>query len=261
LPRAAGFWIFGPFSDKVKRRLKWLALASIHHERRSRMGRTIAIGDIHGCDRALDALLAAIAPVRRDTIIALGDFVDRGPNSAAVIDRLIALLNVCRFVPLIGNHEIMMFRAIADRREFQYWMQHGGTTTMLNYGGEVGRIPQDHLSFLSHCVRFHETERHIFAHASYDPRLPMDQQPDELLFWTHVLDEVPPPHISGKLVVVGHTPQTDGMVRNLGHVMVIDTFCYGDQWLTAVDADTGMCWQTNNRGELRTSEVPVAVAR
>lgn len=221
------------------------------------MGRTIAIGDIHGCDVAFRALLQAVNPRRKDLVVALGDYVDRGPNSAAVIDILQDLVSRCHLVPLIGNHEIMMFRGVSDRREFPFWMQHGGTTTLLSYGGDPGRIPQDHMSFLSHCVRYHETDRFIFAHANYDPWLPMDQQPDELLFWQHLLDHVPPPHHSGKQVIVGHTPQPDGLVRNLGHVMVIDTFCYGDQWLTAVDLDGQVCWQSNNRGEVRSFPVPV----
>lgn len=223
------------------------------------MSRTIAIGDIHGCDLALGALLDAIAPQRGDLIVGLGDYVDRGMNSAAVLDRLIDLVSVCRFVPLIGNHEIMMFRALNDRNEFQFWMQHGGTTTILSYGGDPSRIPQHHLSFLSHCVRFHETDKYIFTHANYDPWLPMAEQPDEMLFWQHLLDVVPPPHMSGKTVIVGHTPQPDGIVRNLGHVLVVDTYCYGDQWLTAVDLDAGTCWQANNLGQVRQGELPVPV--
>lgn len=222
------------------------------------MGRTIAIGDIHGCEVALDALLDAIAPARQDLVVTLGDYVDRGMNSAAVVQRLVELVPVCKLVPLIGNHEIMMFQALNSRKEYNFWLQHGGTTTVLSYGGDIGRIPQEHLAFLGHCVRYHETEKYIFAHANYDPWLPMAEQPDELLFWQHLLDDVPAPHLSGKTVIVGHTPQPDGVIRNLGHVMVIDTYCYGDQWLTGVDLDRGICWQANNRGEVRKGEIPVA---
>ncbi len=223
------------------------------------MGRTIAIGDVHGCDQALQALLEAVKPERQDLVVGLGDYVDRGQNSAAVIDQLIDLLPRCKFIPLIGNHEIMMFQGLSSRAEYQFWMQHGGTSTVMSYGGDPGKIPQHHMSFLSHCTRYHETEKYIFVHANYDPWLPMDQQQDEVLFWQHILDDVPAAHESGKTVIVGHTPQHDGLIRNLGHVMVIDTFCYGDQWLTAVDPDHGICWQANNRGQVRTGEIPVAV--
>src|SRR4051812_9682650 len=69
--------------------------------------RTIAIGDIHGCDAALAALVAAIAPQPNDTLVVLGDFVDRGPNTRGVIDQLIELSQRCRLVTLLGNHEEM----------------------------------------------------------------------------------------------------------------------------------------------------------
>src|SRR4029453_4765190 len=71
-------------------------------------GRTIAIGDIHGCAAALGALVAAIEPTADDTLVALGDYVDRGPNSRGVLDELLALAKRCRLVPLLGNHEIML---------------------------------------------------------------------------------------------------------------------------------------------------------
>ena len=69
------------------------------------MARTIAIGDIHGCLAALDALLAAINPTPNDTIVTLGDYVDRGPNSKGVIDRLLELEQRVNLVPWWGRHD------------------------------------------------------------------------------------------------------------------------------------------------------------
>jgi len=69
--------------------------------------RTIAIGDIHGCSAALDALLEAFQPSSEDTIVTLGDYINRGPDSRGVIDKLIELKDRCRLVPLRGNHEEM----------------------------------------------------------------------------------------------------------------------------------------------------------
>ena len=76
--------------------------------------RTIAIGDIHGCSAALDALLEAIRPRPEDCIVTLGDYINRGPDSRGVIERLIELKDRCRLVPLLGNHEEMLFEALAD---------------------------------------------------------------------------------------------------------------------------------------------------
>ena len=222
------------------------------------MTRTIAIGDIHGCAVALQRLLDEIKPAREDTIVGIGDYVDRGMDSAGVLEILIDLVSECRFVPLIGNHELMMYKGIHSAKkkgDFEFWFQHGGNATLASYGGRVENIPQHHLTFLSHCVRFFETESHFFVHANYDPDLPLIEQRDEIVFWQHIRDFPPGVHLSGKTAVVGHTPQIEGEIRDLGHVKIIDTYCYGDQWLTALDVVTGTIWQANNKGEFRTDQL------
>ena len=78
------------------------------------MARTIAIGDIHGCGISLNRLLENIEVTREDKIVALGDYVDRGMGSSQVIETLIGLVSRCKFVPLIGNHEIMMFKGLQN---------------------------------------------------------------------------------------------------------------------------------------------------
>lgn len=221
------------------------------------MARIIAIGDVHGCSDALELLLNKIQPEPDDLIVGLGDFVDRGPNSAGVIEILLELVTQCHFVPLIGNHELMMFKGLRDQNDFNFWFQHGGSQTVASYGGRHQNIPQHHLTFLSHCLRFFETERHFFVHANYDSTLPLPEQPDDLLFWEHLSKVVPAPHVSGKTAIVGHTPQPNGKIRNLGHVQIIDTFCYGDEgWLTALDVTSDQVWQTTNFGDFRDGELP-----
>jgi serine/threonine protein phosphatase 1 len=223
------------------------------------MPRTIAIGDIHGCHEALDRLLYAIRPQRDDIVIGLGDYVDRGPNSAAVIEMLINLVSHCRFIPLIGNHEIMFFKALqGGKREFDFWFQHGGASTLASYGGNLQRVPQHHFAFLSHCLRYYETDAHFFVHASYDAYLPLADQPDDVLFWQHIGDYPPEMHVSGKTAIVGHSPQFDGEILSFDHLKVIDTFCYGGQWLTAMDVDSGKIWQANNLGEVREDQLKEA---
>ncbi len=222
------------------------------------MSRTIAIGDVHGCARALDTLLREIQPAPDDLIIGIGDYVDRGMESSAVLEILSSLISACRFVPLIGNHEIMMFKGLQkgrDQKDFDFWFQHGGSATVASYGGRLQNIPQHHLTFLSHCLRYYETENFFFIHANYDPDLSLTEQPDELIFWEHISRYTPGPHYNGKTAIVGHTPQADGHVLNLGHIRVIDTFCYGDRWLTAHDVESGKIWQANNVGDLREAEL------
>ena len=219
------------------------------------MSRTIAIGDIHGCATALDRLLVEIQPTQKDTVVGIGDYVDRGMESARTLDVLIDLVSKTKFVPLIGNHELMMYHGLyGEKSDLEYWYQHGGNATVASYG-RTENIPQHHLSFLSHCVRFYETDTHFFVHANYEPNIALAEQPDEVVFWRHLKASTPPPHFNGKIAVVGHTPQADGDVVNLGHILAIDTYCYGDQWLSAVDVESGMIWQANNRGDLRTASL------
>jgi serine/threonine protein phosphatase 1 len=93
-------------------------------------GRTIAIGDIHGCSVALSSLIEAFAPTSEDTIITLGDYIDRGPDSRGVLDKLIALSNRCQLIPLLGNHEERLFDALHSTKYLKRWLVNGGTDTL-----------------------------------------------------------------------------------------------------------------------------------
>src|SRR6478672_11639404 len=96
--------------------------------------RTLAIGDIHGCLRALDALLELVRPQPEDLLVTLGDYVDRGPDSPGVLDRLISLKSACRLVPLKGNHDLMMLDALDNPDAFRDWLSTGGRKTAQSYG-------------------------------------------------------------------------------------------------------------------------------
>jgi serine/threonine protein phosphatase 1 len=226
--------------------------------------RTIAIGDIHGCSRALDTLLGAIEPQVDDLIVTLGDYVNRGPDSREVLERLITLEKQCNLIPLLGNHDQVFLQLLLDTgtgrfRALSSWLRMGGDETLAAYGApsdkltaaDLGRIPAEHLAFLERCRAYHETETHIFIHANYDPALPMNDQPFELLYWESLRDGIPGPHVSGKTVVAGHSSQKTGEILDVGHLICIDTYCFGGGWLTALDVHTLEAWQTNKHGELR----------
>jgi len=214
--------------------------------------RTIAIGDIHGCSAALNALLEAIRPRHDDLIVTLGDYINRGPDSKGVIERLIELKDRCRLVPLFGNHD-QMFLETRSGRHPTTWIGMGGIATLDSYGPgrDIPLIPEAHFQFLEGCREFYETETHIFIHANYFPNIPMDEQPVMMLRWESLRDMTPGPHESGKTVIVGHTSQKSGEILDLGHVKCIDTYCYGGGWLTAVDIHTDEVWQADREGKLR----------
>ncbi|MEE8451790.1 MAG: metallophosphoesterase family protein [Thermoguttaceae bacterium] len=216
-------------------------------------GRTIAIGDIHGCKAALCALLEAIAPAPDDTIVTLGDYVDRGPDSRGVMDTLIALADRCRLVPLLGNHDEMLLEICNGQAGlYDEWLLFGGNATVDSYDGRVPEaVPPEHLDFLRGCRSFYESDRHIFLHGSYLADVPMEQQPPDVLRWDSVKPREPGAHCSGKTVIVGHTAQRDGEILDLGYLLCIDTCCYGDGWLTALEVNTGQTWQADKTGRLR----------
>jgi len=215
------------------------------------MPRTIAIGDIHGCSQALDALLGAIGPAADDTIVALGDYVDRGPDSRGVVERMLALAKECRLVPLMGNHEVMLLDCIERGYADPAWLTYGGKETLESYGGGLEKIPPQHLAFFRGLLPYFETDTHIFLHANYQYDMPLAEQPAYLLFWEHLHLSLPPRHESGKTAIVGHTSQKSAEVLDLGHVVCIDTFCHGGGWLTALDVDSGKVWQADRAGQLR----------
>jgi len=215
------------------------------------MSRTLAIGDIHGCGEALRALLAAIEPKLDDTIVALGDYVDRGPATRDVMDQLLVLAQKCQLIPLRGNHELMMLAARENRGDRSFWLQCGGRETLESYGpsATIEDVPEAHWRFIEDTRLYYETPTYIFTHANYVPGLPMDQQDPNVLLWLSARDYLPGPHFSGKTVVVGHTPQAE--VVDLGHLIVLDTGCYRGDWLTAMDMATKQVWQADDFGRLR----------
>lgn len=219
--------------------------------------RTLAIGDIHGCLTAFDAILQLVDPQHDDVVITLGDYVDRGPDSKGVLDRLIELQSRCQLVAIRGNHDLMMQHSRSDLHDFETWLASGGRQTVQSYGIEPNwslledAVIADHWRFLeATCVPYHESDRHYFVHANAYSDMPLDEQPDYMLYWERLSNDGVP-HESGKVMVCGHTQQRSGRPLNLGHAVCIDTWVYGDGWLTCLDVKKEAYWQANQRGETR----------
>ena len=214
--------------------------------------RLFAIGDVHGCSTALSTLIDAIDPRPEDTIVTLGDYIDWGPDSRGVIDLLIDLSKRCHLFPLLGNHEEMLMDALGSERALRSWLDLGGEETLASYpyeGGEM--IPEGHVGFIRGCRDFFEAGTHIFVHANYNARLPLERTGGTRLRWEPLAPESQQPHRSGKRVVVGHSPQVNGEVLDLGFLVCIDTDCSRGGWLTAIEARSGSIVQANQAGRLR----------
>lgn len=228
--------------------------------------RTLAIGDIHGCFTALQTLEREMAFKDDDLIITVGDYVDRGPDSKSVIDWLIARhRRGGKLVALQGNHELIMLWSRFDSLSQKSWMSSfvGGDATLASYGtawraARIVDVPDEHWDFIvNHMMRYHETETHIFVHASVVPSIAMSEQTDEILFWERFADL--PPHCSGKPVICGHTAQANGLPKVASHGVCIDTGACKGGWLTCLDVLTGEYGQANEKGEFRTGRLEALI--
>lgn len=210
-------------------------------------GRLIAIGDVHGHANALSALLQTIDPTPSDTLVMLGDYVNRGPDSRGVLELLLAWQGRCQLIPILGNHEEMMLDSRNDRHALQRWAFQGGDKTLDSYGvaATVADIPQTHWDFLASCQPYFETERFVFAHANYCWYSALPDQPTDLLRWTSIDESPPRAHTNGKTFVLGHTP---GAVRDYGFYRCLDTGCGFGGCLTAMEVNHRTLWQVGEDG-------------
>jgi serine/threonine protein phosphatase 1 len=216
-------------------------------------GRLIAIGDVHGCAHALEAVVNAFDPAADDTVVFLGDLIDQGPDTRDVLDRIIELRSRCRVALIQGNHEEMLYAARENEQACNFWLNCGGATMLNSYrfGGSLRDIPDEHWELLDQCQPFYETDSFIFSHANYLPETPMYEQPGRQLRWELFDPADMRPHRSGKSVIVGHTEQRNGEVLDLGFAACIDTACWRYGWLTAVEPDSGQLWQASKWGLVR----------
>ena len=217
--------------------------------------RILAIGDIHGCSIALRTLLDVVQPGSDDIVVPLGDYVDRGPDAKGVIDILLGLEKTTQLKPLMGNHEVLFLDAIAEQVDVESWLRVGGRETMLSYVPEGTpmswkHVPPEHLEFLSQrCLRYWESEHHFFVHANANAVFGLSEQSDDWLFWTRFDDSYP--HVSGKTMICGHTAQKTGVPALRPHAICVDTWAYGEGWLTCLDIGTGDFVQTNQAGKVK----------
>ena len=216
-----------------------------------------AIGDIHGCWDALEALLEQVPLHEDDQLVLLGDYIDRGPDSAKVLNWVIDQVENQGTIALRGNHEVMMLAALQGEMRLEHWLGCGGQEALESYLPKNSKrspspdwVPQEHLNFLKHRLRpYFETESHIFVHASLYSELPLDEQDEHTFYWER-FDDIAP-HCSGKQVICGHTAQKSGRPAVKDHAICIDTWVYGNGWLTCLDVESGRYWQANQKRKQR----------
>jgi len=228
---------------------------------------TYAISDIHGCLTAFNTLLSKLNLTPNDTLITIGDYIDRGPDSKGIIDRIIQLRQEAeskkspQIITLLGNHEVMIQNARLDSQNYTFWAINGGTECLssfdLSSDSTLDEIPPLYWEFFDSLLPYHETDTHLLTHAGCDPALPLaEQTPEDLLWKRFHLAEA---HHSGKTLVVGHTIQKDGYPGIRPGCIGIDTGSFKtDGWITALCLEDHSYLQANEKGETRTGKVPTA---
>ncbi|MES2792630.1 MAG: metallophosphoesterase family protein [Planctomycetota bacterium] len=218
-------------------------------------GRILALGDIHGCNTALDTLLGQIQLTADDCLVLVGDVVDRGPGTRQVIERLIELRDYCELHFVRGNHEQMLLGVLDGTftREAD-WLIHGGREVLDCYEGSLANMPAEHVDFLRSSIDYYETATEVFVHASLEPGVPLTEQHEKWLRWVRYTGrELPLP--TGQRVVCGHTPQATGLPARSRGWACIDTYVYGTGWLTGLDVLTDEFFQADQQGRYRTGQL------
>jgi len=182
------------------------------------MSRTYAIADLHGRYDLLDAALAKIEAREPGKVVFLGDYVDRGPQSRRIIERLMAGPPAgWRWVCLQGNHEAMMLACISDPSEIRWWIGNGGGQTLISYGhptrgkADVSVVPVEHLRWLRDLPMLHYDLHRVFVHAGVDPTRGLDDQIEARLQWFLYPDGLDMGH-GDRHVVHGHHQFEDGPI-------------------------------------------------
>lgn len=212
--------------------------------------RVYAIGDIHGCSDKLDALHAMIAedlaarPIALPLLLHIGDYVDKGPDSAGVLDRLTrgpSPIPGLACVNLMGNHERTMADALAgERASITDWLYTGGREALKSWHAEpedpaswAVKIPKAHQDFVQGLKKTHRLGSYLFVHAGIRPGVPLEEQTEDDLLRIRS-DFLSSERSHGFVVVHGHTPVRHGAEIHANRINIDTGACFGRKLTCAV---------------------------
>jgi serine/threonine protein phosphatase 1 len=199
------------------------------------MSQTYAIADLHGRSDLLQMALAKILDHadRPATLVTLGDYVDRGPNSRPIIEKLMSGLGHegWRLICLKGNHEDIMWQTcLGIVPDCDWWLANGGGATLISYGQAQGEevdvtvVPDEHLRWIERLPLMHLDAHRIFIHAGVDPKFSLDKQDPQEVIWK-IYDD----HDEGghglRHVVHGHHQHANGPILKKNRTN-LDTFAW-----------------------------------
>lgn len=199
------------------------------------MGRIIGISDIHGEYEKLCRVLEKIAPKKDDTLVFMGDYIDRGKKSREVVDKIIDMKNVCNCVYLTGSHEYAMLHAKSDEYYNYLFWNYGGDATAESYDG-FDNIMKVHGNFFNSLKFYYIIGKYLFIHAGVRIGVPLEEQSEEDMVYIRSAFYTKRHHLPYK-IIFGHTEFDSPQVQE--DKICIDTGCgkYKNAPLTAIVID------------------------
>ena len=198
------------------------------------------VGDIHGCAKSFRSMVREKIRLKKDdTLFLLGDYIDRGPDSKAVLDFIMELKNESYNVkPIMGNHEYMLLKSLDDEEEFANWMKNGSAQTLMSFGvpGEkvsvpdsIRRIPDLYIDFLGGLNFYEETDDFYFVHAGLARGMENPKDDLETLFWSRK-EYYNKTILRNRILIHGHTPVSmisiqDRIFDGEGKILNLDGGC------------------------------------
>jgi serine/threonine protein phosphatase 1 len=227
--------------------------------------RCFVIGDIHGCLNELRYLIEGLPLARRDRLIFLGDYVDRGPDSNGVVSYLIELQknSPYDFVFLKGNHEDMFLSYLGlPGQHGDMFLVNGGKVTLESYGLSTNRdpkellaqIPSQHVDFYQNLINYYIAEPFLCVHAGVHPLKSLEEQTESEMFWIRN-QFIYRSHMLPYVILFGHTPQSD-VFYDLPYKIGLDTgLVYGNK-LTCLEIEQKVLYQIH-RGKKQIKKIPI----
>jgi serine/threonine protein phosphatase 1 len=217
-----------------------------------------AIGDIHGCIRSLEALLEMIDPSKQDELFFLGDYIDRGPDSKAVLDLIFNLMQDKYKVYLLkGNHEELLLNSLDSNYDFELWTSNnGGNTTLNNFGvSHTREISDKYLQLIKEMPHYIKLKDYVLLHGGMNFKIDDPFEDLNSMLWErNELHEIDLKKTNNRPIVVGHTPVNIEKIEKSIHTkkIMLDGGCvYSNNMpelgkLCALELDTKELFYINN---------------
>ncbi len=210
---------------------------------------TWVIPDIHGYANTLETLLKQIQPSKKDHIIFLGDYIDRGPHSKGVLDMVMDMeKDGYKMTALRGNHESYFAEAYYHAFELggglfkkknlkqKAWFEHGGKETLKSFGvKDLKKVPEHYIKWIEGTGLYYQNDDYLIVHAGMNFTLDNPYEDEHAMLWVKDF-EVDSSKIGGRKVIHGHTP--------VSHEFILETI--EREEFDFIDLDNGVYMEGRN---------------